>query len=135
MRDLVKRHENKIRFGLVGGINTALDFVLLFFLSSVGVNRYVANFISTTAAFIFSFFANRTFTFKSAGKAKKQALPFLVVTLTGLWIIQPIIIWICSQIISHPSQEVVLMASKLIATIGSLLWNYILYSKVVFKES
>jgi putative flippase GtrA len=67
MKALIKKHESKIRFALVGGINTAIDFGILFLLTSFGLNKFVANFISTSVAFIFSFFANRSFTFKSTG--------------------------------------------------------------------
>ena len=134
MKALLKKHESKLRFALIGGINTGIDFALLFLLNSVGVNKYIANFISTSAAFIFSFFANRTFTFRSSGDAKKQAIPFLIVTLSGLWVLQPLIIWLCTPLFNSLNQEAALLLAKLIATIASLIWNYILYSRVVFKS-
>ena len=134
MKAPLKKHESKLRFALIGGINTGIDFALLFLLNSVGVNKYIANFISTSAAFIFSFFANRTFTFRSSGDAKKQAIPFLIVTLSGLWVLQPLIIWLCTPLFNSLNQEAALLLAKLIATIASLIWNYILYSRVVFKS-
>lgn len=134
MKALLKKHESKLRFALIGGINTGIDFALLVLLNSVGVNKYIANFISTSAAFIFSFFANRTFTFKSSGDAKKQAIPFLIVTLSGLWILQPLIIWLCTPLFNSLNQEIALLLAKLIATIASLIWNYVLYSRIVFKS-
>ena len=134
MRALIKKHESKLRFALIGGINTAIDFALLLLLSSVGVNKYIANFISTSVAFIFSFFANRTFTFKSSGSAKREFIPFLLVTLSGLWVLQPAIIWASTPIFSSLDQNAALFMSKLIATIASLIWNYVLYSRVVFRN-
>ncbi len=134
MKALLKKHESKIRFAFIGAINTGVDLALLFLLHSVGVNKYVANFISTSVAFIFSFFANRTFTFKSSGDAKRQAIPFLAVTLSGLWVLQPAIIWLCLPFLDFLNQDVALLVAKLIATVGSLTWNYILYSRVVFKS-
>ncbi len=134
MKALIKKHESKIRFALVGGTNTAIDFGILFLLHSVGLNKYIANIISTTVAFIFSFFANRTFTFKSKGSAKKQFIPFLIVTLIGLWVIQPAIIWLVSLLLNNLDETLTLFIAKLIATIASLIWNYVLYSRVVFKD-
>ncbi len=134
MKALIKKHESKIRFALVGGTNTAIDFGILFLLHSVGLNKYIANIISTTVAFIFSFFANRTFTFQSKGSAKKQFIPFLIVTLIGLWVIQPAIIWLVSLLLHGLNETLALFIAKLIATVVSLIWNYVLYSRVVFKD-
>ena len=87
------KNRQKIRFLLVGGTNTAIDFGLLFILNTLGLPRVPSNTISTGVAFIFSFFANRNFTFSAnSGNIKKQMTLFIVVTLFGLWVIQPIII-------------------------------------------
>lgn len=134
MKALIKKHESKLRFAIVGGTNTAIDFGILFLLHSVGVNKYVANIISTSIAFIFSFFANRTFTFKSKGSAKKQFIPFLVVTLIGLWVLQPAVIWLVSVLLQNMNETLALFIAKLVATIASLVWNYLFYSRVVFKD-
>ncbi len=134
MQRHIEKHGDKIRFVLVGGTNTAIDFGLLFLLHSLGLNKYVANIISTSVAFVFSFFANRSFTFKSTGDAKKQVVPFLLVTLTGLWILQPAIIWFVSLFLGTIDQNVALLIAKLAATAVTLVWNYTLYSRFVFKK-
>ena len=134
MKALLKKHESKFRFAFIGGINTALDFGILFLLTALGLDKLVANFFSTSVAFVFSFFANRTFTFKSTGSAKKQFLPFLIVTLIGLWVLQPLVILAITQLLHAIDQSLALFVAKLIATIVSLIWNYILYSRFVFKK-
>ena len=134
MKESLKKHQSKLRFALVGGTNTAIDFGVLFLLNWLGINKYLANFLSTSVAFVFSFFANRKFTFKSSGAAKKQIVPFLVVTLTGLWILQPIIIWISSLSLGFLEENVALLIGKLAATVVSMVWNYVLYSRVVFND-
>lgn len=134
MKELLKKHESKLRFAFIGGINTAIDFGILFLLNGLGLNKYIANIISTSVAFIFSFFANRSFTFKSKKDARKQAIPFLIVTLTGLWVLQPIIIWITLLPLTSIDQNIALFIAKLAATVVSLIWNYILYSRFVFKD-
>jgi putative flippase GtrA len=137
MEKLLKKHAEKIRFGIVGGFNTALDFGVLFLLTFMGIDKIVANYFSTGVALIFSFIANKKFTFKEqSGNAKKQFALFLIVTLIGLWAIQPIIIWASSTLLVSyiPNEAINLFVAKLLATIASLIWNYLLYSRFVFKK-
>jgi putative flippase GtrA len=138
MRELVKKHAEKIRFGIVGIANTAIDFILLFALTALGIDKIVANYISTTTAFIFSFFINRSFTFKSTdGNVKKQFLLFVIVTLIGLWVIQPLVITAVSWMLSGSSlaEPILLFIAKVVATVASLIWNYLFYSRLVFKKT
>ena len=135
MQNLLKKHAEKLRFGLVGGANTAIDFGILFALVFLGVDKLVANFFSTGIAFIFSFYINRSFTFKSTGgNTKKQFGLFLVITLFGLWVIQPAVIAVVAWLLasSDLSKPIILLVGKLLATVATLIWNYILYSKFVF---
>lgn len=137
MDELLKKHGEKIRFIIVGGVNTALDFGILFILTFLGMDKIVANYFSTGIALIFSFFANKSFTFKhKTGNAKKQFILFIVITLFGLWVIQPIVIWgVTSALTPYGLGEAIsLFIAKLIATFASLIWNYIFYSKIVFKK-
>jgi putative flippase GtrA len=136
VRRLVVRHAEKLRFALVGVANTALDFALLFAFVALGVNQYVANYMSTSLSILFSFVMNRRFTFRSEGSKRREIVPFVLVTLTGLWALQPAIIWLVSQgLRSFVSVDyVVLFAAKLTATVGSLTWNYLLYSRFVFSR-
>lgn len=136
MPPILKKHAEKLRFAVVGGANTAIDFGVLFGLVFFGVDKLVANFISTGIAFVFSFFVNRSFTFKStSGNTKKQFGLFLVITLFGLWVIQPVIIGGVSLLLNgmNLSSGFVLLIGKLIATIATLVWNYLLYKKFVFR--
>lgn len=137
MEKLLKKHAEKLRFAVVGGANTALDFIILFALTFAGMDKIAANYISTGLSLIFSFFMNKSFTFKhKTGNAKKQFIFFLVITLIGLWVIQPIVIWISSAALAPyiTSEAISLFIAKLIATVASLVWNYILYSRIVFKK-
>lgn len=134
---LLRRHAQKIRFGIVGVANTVLDFVLLFTFVILGVNQYLANYLSTGLAIVFSFVMNRRFTFRSEGGLVRQIIPFVLVTLTGLWVLQPALIWLVSASLTPLTLEpyVVLFVAKAVATLGSLTWNYLLYSRVVFRVS
>ena len=136
MQELLKKHADKLRFAIVGGANTALDFAILFALTAFGLDKIISNYISTTVAFVFSFFANRSFTFKAtSGNARKQFIAFTVVTLFGLWVIQPIVILGFTAALASTGWDdaLLLFIAKLVATIASLIWNYLFYAKFVFK--
>lgn len=132
----IKNKAEKLRFGLVGIANTVIDFGILFSLTFLGIPSLISNIFSTSTAFTFSFFANKTFTFKAKSTTKKQFLLFIAITLFGLWGIQTVVMWIVGSLLAASSLEksFILLISKLLATISSLIWNYSLYSRVVFKQ-
>lgn len=131
-------NSQKIRFLIVGGANTAIDFGLLFILKALGLPVVTANIISTTTAFCFSFFANKKYTFQStdANVAKEIAL-FIAVTLFGLWVLQTLVIQIILPLVASFgwAYDVNLLIAKLCATVVTLVWNYVMYSRVVFKTN
>ena len=134
----MKNKSQLIRFGLIGVINTALDFGLLFMLKSIGLMATTANIFSTSIAFVFSFFANKKYTFRSSGtNIVREMILFVAVTLFGLWVLQTGVIWLVLPHLSKllRSSEMGLLVTKLIATAVSMTWNYILYDKLVFKKS
>jgi putative flippase GtrA len=139
LQNLLKNSQ-KLKFVLIGGFNTALDFIILFGLKFFGLPELVANGFSTGTTFIISFILNKKITFKSTGKTRQQLahemILFTVVTLFGLWVIQTFIIWVLKPIfLPILSENLALFLAKIIATIFSMIWNFILYKKVVFKQS
>ena len=125
------------RFGIVGAFNTALDFILLFTLTASGIGVVAANVISTSTSFVFSFFANKNFTFRTTtGSIRRQVVLFTIFTLFGLWFIQGAVIDIAYPLLNDfTTASTSLFLSKLIATLFSLAWNYVTYSRVVFKRT
>ncbi|HEX7484254.1 MAG TPA: GtrA family protein [Candidatus Saccharimonadales bacterium] len=137
MKDSLQQHADKLRFALVGGVNTLIDFSILFVLVNLGLDKIPSNYISTSVAFVFSFFANKTFTFKSTtGNAKREFILFLIITLFGLWVLQPAVIYLLSSAMASLKldEQMVLLITKIVATLVSLIWNYIMYSRFVFKK-
>ncbi|HEX6416333.1 MAG TPA: GtrA family protein [Candidatus Saccharimonadales bacterium] len=135
---VLKNSSTKARFLVVGGANTAIDFGLLFLLKALGLPAISANIISTTTAFCFSFFANKKYTFKTSDtNIKREIALFITVTLFGLWVLQTLVIGAVTSVLQNTSlsQEVLLLIAKLCATIVSLVWNYVMYSRVVFKRT
>ena len=137
MEKIRKKHAQKIRYSLVGGFNTALDFCLLFVFVALGLDRIPANYLSTGVSMIISFFANKRFTFKHTTGSKRRQIPlFILVTVIGMWVIQPIVIWAVTHVLDPyiANKSIELFITKVIATVASLIWNYMLYSRVVFKK-
>lgn len=139
MEQLRKKHAQKIRYGLVGIANTVLDFGLLFiFVNGFGVDKIVANYFSTGIAMIFSFYANRHYAFKQTeGKQQTQFVLFVVVTVVGMWVVQPLVIWSVTNAVDSfiSNLSLQLFIAKVIATGASLVWNYVFYSRLVFKKN
>lgn len=141
------------KFGIVGLLNTALDFGIYNVLFGLfGVDIRIANLISTTCSMIFSFFANKQVVFQhSRGSFFKQAVLFYVVTAFGLYVLQTGTIHILIDVWKEPLQLVVRgvhagglhrylsdkfvidNGAKAIGTVFSLTWNYFAYKKVVFR--
>lgn len=139
------------KFGLVGAINTIIDFSLYNLLSAVaGFSLIAANLTSTSVAMVFSFVANKQMVFeKGSGSVTRQAATFFLVTAFGLYVIQNGIIIVLTQVwlspvhlgvatahlvgLQHDDGFVIKNTAKIIGTIASLIWNYYLYKLVVFK--
>lgn len=127
-----------MRFLIVGAINTVIDFGLLFGLKSLGLPTIPANITSTTSAFCFSFVANKKYTFKTTdANIKREIALFLIVTLFGLWVLQTLVLSGVVTLLNHTklSSSVILFIAKIGATTVTLIWNYVLYSRVVFKKT
>lgn len=131
----ILQHE-KIRFVLVGCINTSVDFGLLFVLVNLILMPAIfANIISTTVALCVSYLLNKKAVFGADATNAKQIVLFVVVTLAGLWILQGGIIALLAPVLQPVAGDSGgLLGAKLIATLFSLTWNYLWYSRVVFRK-
>lgn len=128
----------KIRFVLVGFVNTAVDFAVLFVLVGIGMMPFAANILSTSAALLTSFVLNKKAVFRDTERGNyRQFTLFIVVTLAGIWGLQGLVIVVVNEAAQawlHMEGAGVLLAGKVIATFFSLTWNYLWYSRVVFRQ-
>ena len=123
-----------VRFGVVGVVNTVLDFAILNLLYHVvGWPLLVSNTISVSVAIVNSFLWNRYWTFSArrSGGWHQQALAFLLVSLTGL-LINDAGIWILHSIWGG-SSVLAINLQKAGASIISLVWNFIGYRLLAFR--
>lgn len=132
---IAKSNSKKVRFLTVGVANTLIDFSILFTLKALGLPTISANIISTTAAFCFSFFANKKYTFKTTGgNLKREITLFVIVTLFALWVLQTIVIKLVQAALVHSGldEQITLFIAKILAVCVTLVWNYTFYSRFVF---
>lgn len=128
----------KVRFVMVGSVNTLVDFAVLVILATmIGLPAIIANVLSTSCALAVSFLLNKKAVFGDTDPHNRQQLVlFIIVTLSGVWVLQGVLILAISswlQLLALGTTESLLLA-KVIATVGSLVWNYVWYSRVVFKK-
>jgi putative flippase GtrA len=123
----------------VGGTNTVIDFAFYNLLSKAfGLILPVANMISSFIAMLFSFFMNKKWTFRSDSKNYlREVVLFFVFTLIGIWVIQSGIIWLIENTATGVDWQNFWLKNllKVIASVPSLIWNYVTYNKFVFKDS
>jgi len=154
-RALLLSLAEKSRFVAVGVFNTGFDFLLLNILVSfVGLPLQGANFISAFAAMCLSFILNKKFVFNGKGMFNaKEFFTFVGITLLGIWGVQGVVIFLLTQQFPQPLSTIAdtihangIASSfsidfirnniaKVVATVASLVWNYIFYKYVVFLPS
>lgn len=162
MREMIFRVSRMrfVRFASVGVFNTLADFALLNTLllltgaqTSEKMLVILLNLISAGSVSVLSYFLNHRFVF--AGETRRahhhNILIFLVITLSGLFIIQgTIFAFVLDQVggfalpISNVLEYIGLgfvtrdlvqtNLAKAVATVGTMLWNYHLYKKLIFNK-
>jgi putative flippase GtrA len=138
MKKIILRHAEKIRFGLVGVLNTATDFVLLNILAvAVGLPVVLANTISSGLCMMMSFRLNKKWTFRAAGKNYfREVVLFFVFTIIGVWVIgNGLMAWLVPIMPTDWSEIIRVSLPKVVATVASLIWNFVTYKYIVFRKT
>ncbi|XVS62017.1 GtrA family protein [Actinosynnema sp. CA-299493] len=125
----------RLRFGAVGSVNTTADLLGYTALVLAGTPVFLANLLSTSTGMASSFVLNRSFTFRArSGPLRAQVALFVLCTASGLWVLQPLVIDTTEGLFGDPTTLTAVTGPKLIALAFGLVWNYVLYSKVVFRR-
>jgi putative flippase GtrA len=130
------------KFAVVGFVNTALDFGVLnvlIFATGVRGGAYLIllNSISFSIATANSYFWNKYWTFKKKDSVKVVEIgQFLTVSLIGLAINSGIVYLISTHIspMFGFSPGLWVNLAKVAATGASLIWNFVGYKFLVFKD-
>lgn len=132
LKKLNAKHGEKIRFVLVGGFNTLLDFCVFGLLANIiGVDKVVSNIISTTICITVSFILNYKFVWKSEKSIKTTAVGFLAVSLFSAWVVQSLVILGVTALFGETG--FIKLVAKLCGCIAGMTTNYFGY-KIVFKK-
>lgn len=150
------------RFGLVGIMNTLIDYTLYISITkifSIPLEQvWIAKLISGSVAIVNSFYFNRTWVFRreKSKHANQQFIRFIISTFVAVYVIQLSLVQFFSSEFQYFGQlgysildsfgVAALLPSVLteafviktvafgLATIASMTWNFLLYKLWAFKE-
>ena len=127
------------RFVLIGTVNTVVDVAVYSLLVLAGLPVVSANLVSTSCGLVVSYLLNSRFVFRTGPHATRRAALrrialFVLTTGLGLWVLQPLVIVACTGVLRSSGLRglALVLLPKLAATCVTLVWNYVLYSLVVF---
>lgn len=128
---LYLKHQEKIRFVLVGGVNTLIDFAIYGVLANLfGLYAVVANIISTTICMAVSFVLNYKFVWKSKKSKLETAPKFILVSLFSAWVVQSLTIGAIVGIFGDG--DLVALIAKVVGIGLGMVCNFLGY-RVVFR--
>jgi putative flippase GtrA len=117
-----------IKFIVVGGISTFLQYVLLiFFVEMSGLKPVSASLVSYFVSSVFNYFANYYITFQSGAKHSKSLSKFALIVCIGL-ILSGCLMYIFSELLN-----IYYLAAQTITTLIVLIWNFLSQKIWVFK--
>lgn len=118
-----------IKFGLVGAVNTLLDFsVFIFLVRAMELDPLWSNFISYVAAVINSYILNMLWTFRSSSEKKLDPGTFVVfVSVNSIGLV------IGTSVILAFQSIMAVEAAKIIAVFSTLAWNFVGTRHFVFN--
>ncbi|MDG6078178.1 GtrA family protein [Erythrobacter litoralis] len=114
------------RFAVCGVANTATCFVLLFVLTSVDLNVWLASFFSYGIATVQSFFLNKSWTFRAA-KTSSQFTQFVLLNVVSALVF--------SSLTDCLTSIITLFPAAVFATGVSMLVNFVAMKLIIFKKA
>lgn len=133
MEKLKKLFFQAVKFGLVGVINTLVDYgvyTLLLFVPFFKENYVLAQVLGYSAGLINSLVLNKRWTFSQREPMTKgQLASFLLVNLVALAVSTGILV------LTQENLQLNRYAGKIIATVGSMAVNFLGNKLLVFRKS
>jgi putative flippase GtrA len=126
---MIKKWLFLIKFGLVGVVNTSIDFIIYALLTHINLNYIAAQCISYSAGVLNSYMMNRKWTFNQKGKgSKREFFTFFGVNLITL------VMTTFLLTVFYKWLGMSLIISKLLVTVISVGINYIGTKTFVFTK-
>lgn len=132
------------KFGMVGVLNTSIDFGIFNFLITttgivVGASLAFLNIISFSFAVVNSFFWNRLWVFEDRRHELhlNEFFSFLVVSIIAVGLNSAIVLTLSTFVppFFGFDQKTWINIAKVFATLFSLVWNFLGYKFIVFKKA
>ncbi|MDU4884552.1 GtrA family protein [uncultured Clostridium sp.] len=118
-----------IKFGLVGVLNTIINWILFILLNSMGVYYIISNIIAYSISTLNSYLWNSKWVFKYTGDNVNQTtFKFITLNIIGL-VLNTIILFLLVDIIKLPK-----IIALIIATGVVMILNYFINKLWVFKK-
>jgi putative flippase GtrA len=124
-----------VKVGVIGVVNTVVDFGLFNIMRSVGVGRYVAITGAFAAATLLSYLLNRRWSFElTDGKVSLRETTHFYWINAAAWAVTVAIVWIADQWFG-PLNQAGENAAKLAAVVVILLPKFAGYRDIVFRSA
>ena len=126
----IKPFYKLFKFGIVGVMNTVVDFLVYTLLVSVlGWGLYISQVVSYSCGMLNSYVVNRKWTFSTKnGFFSKELVRFILLNLSTM-LLGMIIIWVCTEhLMLHK------LIAKLISTVLVLVINFLVSNFWVFRS-
>lgn len=131
LKELYKKYKSIIKFGIVGCINTGVDFITFTLLLSVfGIDKLACQVGGYSMGVINSFVFNKLWTFNDKKEKTNTAAQFVKFVVTN--IISLVISLVGLNILSN-KLYINVYVSKVIVTLFLQVFNYVVYKAFIFK--
>lgn len=131
LKELYEKYKSIIRFGIVGCINTAVDFITFtLLLSMFGIDKLACQVGGYSMGIINSFLLNKLWTFNDKKEKTNTAAQFVKFVVTN--IISLGISLVGLNILSN-KLYINVYVSKVIVTLFLQIFNYVVYKVFIFK--
>jgi len=135
---LYLKHQEFLKFALVGGFNTLLDILLFgLFANALGLPTVASNIISTTICTCVSFLLNSKFVWKSTRATRETAPKFFIITLFTAWVVQSVVLSLVGNFFPKiwilQNDSIFNYFAKICASATGMIINFFGY-RLIFRE-
>lgn len=130
----MKNNNELIRFLIVGVLNTVIGASIMFIAYNfIGLNYWISTSLNYIIAGIFSFFANKKFTFKSEGKTFQKIILFILTVVISYFVA----FYLSKKMLTFININNIKLKENISMVLGMVIYtilNFILQKQIVFRK-